>query len=275
MEEGGDPIRWNQEILIPAQYPLLTKRIVLKVMDEDMTGDEVVGSILLDKKDILDGKYKGKYVWKNIYGSPMNMKNSKAKREMNENPEIASNWKGRVLLKIDCQKTEKPVAKVKYIVQEEVAKAAIHTKPKDYKILAEIGQGIALPAEKKYQVRMIIGGHIIETDKSKTFQKKNYNRYNQRFEEVIEKPYVDIMDFGNVIIQLIDDKGRPVCYYKERINEFAKADADYKWVSLKPDLCVNQVKDINLAGMLSFKLSVVEGRDTDIPDLEAKERKRK
>lgn len=43
---------------------------------------------------------------------------------------------------------------------------------------------------------MIIGGHVIETDKSKTFQKKNYNRYNQRFEEVIEKPYVDIYDFG-------------------------------------------------------------------------------
>lgn len=194
---------------------------------------------------------------------------------MNENPEIASNWKGRVLINVECKKTEKPVAKVQAIKQEEVAKAAMFRKPKEYKILAEIGQGIALPAEQKYQVRMIIGGHVIETDKSKTFQKKNYNRYNQRFEEVIEKPYVDIYDFGKVIIQLVDDKGKPVCYYKESIAKFAKPDADYNWVSLKPDLAVNKCKDVNDAGMLSFKLSVVEGRDTDIIELEMKERKRK
>ena len=150
MEEGGDPIRWNQEILLPAQWPLLTKRIVLEVMDEDPLGDETVGSILLDKKKIIEGHYKDKYVWKNIYGSPMNLKNSQAKREMNSNPDIASNWKGRVLLKIDCKKTDKPVAKVLSIKQEEVAKAAIYTKPKDYKVFAEIGQGIALPSEMKY-----------------------------------------------------------------------------------------------------------------------------
>ena len=46
----------------------------------------------------------------------MNQKNSRAKREMNENPEIASNWKGRVLMSIESVKTEKPVAKVKDIV---------------------------------------------------------------------------------------------------------------------------------------------------------------
>jgi len=32
--------------------------------------------------------------------------------------------------------------------------------------------------------------------------------------------------------------------------------AEYKWVSFKPDSCVNRVKDVNEAGMVSFKISI-------------------
>ena len=39
---------------------------------------------------------------------------------MNENPELASNWKGRVLMQIECEETEKPVAKVKNIDSEHI-----------------------------------------------------------------------------------------------------------------------------------------------------------
>ena len=40
---------------------------------------------------------------------------------MNDNPEIASNWKGRVLIQITCEPTEKPIAKVEEI-EEEIVK---------------------------------------------------------------------------------------------------------------------------------------------------------
>lgn len=53
----------------------------------------------------------------------MNQSESTAKRAMNENPEVASNWKGRVLVEVTCEKTEKPVAKVEWIDDEEVIKA--------------------------------------------------------------------------------------------------------------------------------------------------------
>ena len=39
-----------------------------------------------------------KFVWKNVYGSPLNMSDSKAKREANNNPEFGSMWKGRILM---------------------------------------------------------------------------------------------------------------------------------------------------------------------------------
>ena len=42
----------------------------------------------------------------------MGYNDSKPKREMNLKPAVASNWKGRILMHIECFKTEKPMAKV-------------------------------------------------------------------------------------------------------------------------------------------------------------------
>jgi len=50
----------------------------------------------------------------------MNQSNSEHIRNMNENPELASNWKGRILINIDCEETEKPVAKVVKIDAEHI-----------------------------------------------------------------------------------------------------------------------------------------------------------
>jgi len=52
------------------------------------------------------------------------------------------------------------------------------------------------------------------------------------------------------------DDDSPVCYYKDTIRNFMNPNAEYKWVSFKPDPCVKKVKDVNDAGMVSFKLSI-------------------
>ena len=97
-EEGGAPVNWNQEIWLPAQLPIISSRIILKLMDLDNTTSETAGSLRLDAKDIIEGKYNEKFIWKNIYGSPLNQRDSKFKEQMNDNPELASNWKGRILM---------------------------------------------------------------------------------------------------------------------------------------------------------------------------------
>jgi hypothetical protein len=122
-----DDIHWNQEIWLPAQYPVIEGRIVVKLMDEDkdsLAGNETIGSLLFDAEEIIEGSLEGKMRWVNIYGSPMGQSDTAAKREMNENPEIASNWKGRVLLQVCCFKTDKPVAKV-IPIDEDVVKEAV------------------------------------------------------------------------------------------------------------------------------------------------------
>lgn len=104
--EGGE-CYWNEEILLPVQTPVMGGRIVLKVMDEDTISDETIGSIILNAKDIIED-INGKFFWKNIYGAPLGVSGSSTKY-MNENPEAASTWKGRILMQVVAKKTEKPV----------------------------------------------------------------------------------------------------------------------------------------------------------------------
>ena len=110
--KGGPPVDWNEEFWLPAQLPVAMPEILIQLKDkEDMGSDETAGSIKFATKDIIENKYKSMFIWKNIYGSPMNQSNSKYKREMNGNPDVASFWKGRVLCQIIAESTEKPTAK--------------------------------------------------------------------------------------------------------------------------------------------------------------------
>ena len=97
-------------------------RLVFKVFDEDTVCDEVVGSIVLHAKNII-GPKNGVYMWKNIYGAPVDVGGS-VSEQMNENPEMGSLWKGRILMQVLAEKTDKPVFKVNKIPEDEVEKAS-------------------------------------------------------------------------------------------------------------------------------------------------------
>jgi hypothetical protein len=57
------------------------------------------------------------------------------------------------------------------------------------------------------------------------------------------------------------DDDKPICYYKDELTNYTNLDAEYHWISFKPDLCVGKVEDANLAGMLSFKLAIHKADD--------------
>lgn len=113
IEEGGE-CHWNQEFLVPAQVPLIGGRIIFRVYDEDAICDEIIGSIHIELKDIVPdangnpGRFQGGFDWKNIYGSPVNVSGSMTDK-MNNNPEIATFWKGRILMQCLCEETDKPL----------------------------------------------------------------------------------------------------------------------------------------------------------------------
>ena len=93
----------------------------MKLFDEDKIADEVVASMNFNLKDCISS-LNGKYFWKNLYGSPLGVQGDNTKL-MNENPEVASTWKGRILMQVTAEKTEKPTCLVRPLAPEEVEAA--------------------------------------------------------------------------------------------------------------------------------------------------------
>ncbi len=85
--------------------PVVAGRILLKVYDYDAgKPDELIGSIICNFRHI-NGKHNGQVLWENIYGAPKG-NSGKNTDLMNKNPELASSWKGRVLLGYECFKAD-------------------------------------------------------------------------------------------------------------------------------------------------------------------------
>ena len=51
--------------------------MVFKVFDEDTISDELVGSIVFQAKNIIGAK-NGVYMWKNVYGAPVDVSGTTA-----------------------------------------------------------------------------------------------------------------------------------------------------------------------------------------------------
>jgi len=90
---------------------------------DDIGSDETAGTLVFDTEKLIEGANNGKFLWKNIYGSPMNQSNSRFKRAMNDNPEVASQWKGRILVQCIAEPTEKPLHKAVDIAPDIIAEA--------------------------------------------------------------------------------------------------------------------------------------------------------
>jgi hypothetical protein len=63
------------------------------------------------------------------------------------------------------------------------------------------------------------------------------------------------------------DGESPVCFFSDVITNYEEANAQWQWVSLKPDPAVGRVKEANNAGMISIKFSISQTRKRGVGDL--------
>ena len=98
---------------------------------------------------------------------------------MNQNPNIATLWKGRILVGVEHEDTENQIAQVTKFEDPELRKnAEERMKPCKWRFMFEIGSCIVTPEEStKYGVRIKIGEHQFDTD-DKIVVGTNYNRFN-------------------------------------------------------------------------------------------------
>ena len=104
-------VTWDQEMLLPIQWPVASDRLIFKIYDHDTAGsDELVGSMIFSIKKICKQEG-GEFNWINVYGSPLGH-SGKVTKQMNNNPELASNWKGRILVHYEAVETKNPEMKI-------------------------------------------------------------------------------------------------------------------------------------------------------------------
>jgi len=108
----GDVCPIEQEFWLPIQWPLASDRLLLQLYDEDNVVDELVGSMYFSlKKLIREGSVPGgKYYWHNLYGAPEGYSGSTCDL-MNDQPEMGSAWKGRILMQIEAEEVKHPERK--------------------------------------------------------------------------------------------------------------------------------------------------------------------
>lgn len=135
---------------------MASDRLVLKLFDEDKLKDEVVGSLNFSLKRIItELKEEGLLVWRNLYGSPLDCSGENTDK-MNDYPELASTWKGRILMHLSAYDTKNPEMKV-VPLDPQFKQRVMELKAYDlneYEILAEVGAGVCLPGKKNYTIRI-------------------------------------------------------------------------------------------------------------------------
>jgi hypothetical protein len=68
---------------------------------------------------------------------------------MNKNPDLASSWKGRVLIMYYSEETKNPKMVARTMHPQMLKDASPFFKIQNYEIIAEIGAGICLPDNAK------------------------------------------------------------------------------------------------------------------------------
>ena len=68
-----------------------------------------------------------------------------------------------------------------------------------------------MPYEDKFWVKIMVGGEEFNSQKAKV-AKKDYNRFNERFERTVQSVYTTYEEWGNLYVILMDDD-KPICFF--------------------------------------------------------------
>ena len=149
-----------QAFKLPVQTPVLSDRVTIDVFDSGTISDTKIGAFVLSAKQLLaeGAKEGGFFMWRSLYGAPEENTNDAA-QAMNDNPDSASDWKGKVLMHVQAEENDKP-KKAMETGDPEIKKRAVEEgflEVETYEVMVEIGQGVTLPfQDKDYKIRVSV-----------------------------------------------------------------------------------------------------------------------
>ena len=264
---------FSEKILIPSIYPTVVDRLMISFKDYDTIGkNEHIGckSILL--ADIENGRYAFP-TWQYFYGAHEDADDKDYKKQMNTIPEIASWFKGALLLAIEMIDVESPSFTTTKMSGDEynMIEEAVQTVEFKTSIFLEYIQNLLSKTEDHY-VSLYWGGKQVWSQKIK------YSRgvliINQEIEisESFGVPKRFLDDFNEIgdeesvnrLMQLIPDvimsvvcDDKHIVFYRIKPHRFIiqrEDEAISQEIKLHADQSVSDLME-NQAGIISFKIS--------------------
>ena len=255
----NDIIEWNQLIELPIQFPVISKKVIFKVFDENKIEDDcLIGSFEIIIDDIISGKY-NELTCVNIYGTLQAKNKSKAGKLMNSNPEMGSRWKGRIFIKINCNDVTFPIAGIQNINDYELIEKIRNTSRAHlWSLNIKLFSAEFLPKnDEKYGIKLCV------ENSSQYYDEKNaINRcieWNQCCTFAIQSFTKNVEELPDLFIYLTSGK-KQICFQRLKLSKFRWTDETFL-IKLFPEPCVNKVKSLYFSGLVKLRIKLFNRKE--------------
>ncbi len=263
--QQNDIVEWNEIVDFPVSVPTVSQKIILFIKDKDIDKDDLIGSIEIDINDIIgeENKYK-EFKFIDIYGAPYN-KRGKIYDLMNNNAEIGSKWRGRILLKIEYQNADSPTTQVKKIDDFNLINQAKNLSRKNlWSLYAKLYSAYYLPSDnEEYYIGIAMQEQ--ETFYSSKKIEKNCIFFNQFKTLQCQSLAENKDDLPDVFIYLYNSKKEPICFQRIKARDF-HLNERIMIIKLFPDPCIDKVNKIYESGLIKIKICIFNRERDKIPD---------
>ena len=245
---------WYEELYLPVMLPNVSSKLVISMMDDDPLRNEAAGCLVFEFKKIEHGEFSN-YFWRNLYGAPAGCDNAHAKT-MNNVPEAASAWHGRILLKIELREVAKAVLKTEKIADKNIADLVRNNfeAQEEYELRCQLYSGVALPPKfEQYSVLVTWASASQESKTAPASDKKC--TWNENMKKKIMKVPVGYDKLSDIFITLVSKK-KSLCYARLNPLEFTDVMTEPKWISLTPDKAISEVTNEWEGGYIRLRLYI-------------------
>lgn len=237
-------VDWSEEVLLPVVIPSVGSKLSVTIFDYDRlsTEDDMVGSFSFDWNKILKNEFKD-FFWINIYGGPDNINNDYSKL-MNTVTEIASNWRGRVLMRIFLEDNPRAILKTQKLTDQTLL-SKVHrefSKGKQYEIRVKVFNAVSLPVSDKVSILIKWGDTYLETERinSKNGCADWYRQLGRQTSQIPDPNTENVLP--DVFVYLRRDN-KNILFARLDASTFFNINGKEQWVKLDVDKAVNEVKN--------------------------------
>ncbi|KAE8903430.1 hypothetical protein PF005_g14426 [Phytophthora fragariae] len=287
---GGDAIRtrvrtkkgrrdelcpsFNEELMLVIREPSMADSIQLAVYDWDQVGsDELVGYVYQSLKLVKAMGGKVSPFWANIYGAPLRLKTvgigDSMKKQMNTYPDIASTYRGRLLISFRILKNEdnefdetNQKRNTKRIPRD------LYPRERIYRMRAHFVWGSQIPSflsskrpGQKAKMQLVMSCGLNEIASSRTRNVNGVVEWNNMEESEKMLLPEDLSQVPDIFLYLCRGEGdtrKAVCFRrytaKELMEDHGGFDTDVEWILMKEDQAIDALEDETFPGNVLVRM---------------------